>query len=238
MRIRPADEAQPRVAVIDGQIVPERTVLARGCITRAEAKVRGEKFYWPENPCPHGHYCQRYTSNRACFECSKIQSAQWYSDPKNEEKRKAKFKRWADNNREYNQARFAKWRRENPELERQITLDWRRRNSDRFKAKNREWSQNNPEKRRQYLRDYRGRKYANGGHHTARDVLEIYEMQRGRCACCRVPLKGNYHVDHIVALVNGGRNDRRNLQILCQSCNNQKAAKCPIDFMRSKGRLL
>lgn len=46
------------------------------------------------------------------------------------------------------------------------------------------------------------------------------------------------HVDHIKALRRGGTNDRRNLQMLCQPCNNRKHAKDPIDYAQSLGLLL
>lgn len=47
-----------------------------------------------------------------------------------------------------------------------------------------------------------------------------------------------YHVDHIVPLIAGGSNDRSNLQILCQPCNNSKSSKDQIEFMQSRGMLL
>jgi hypothetical protein len=67
------------------------------------------------------------------------------------------------------------------------------------------------------------------GTHTAEDVQAIWIRQGKKCAvpeCCH-PIsdqkgKNKYHVDHIVALVNGGSNWPENLQILCAKHNMQK----------------
>jgi hypothetical protein len=53
---------------------------------------------------------------------------------------------------------------------------------------------------------------------------------RGRCALCLRDITGllasgkEQHIDHIVALANGGTNDPTNLQYLCPSCNLAKHA--------------
>jgi 5-methylcytosine-specific restriction endonuclease McrA len=39
-------------------------------------------------------------------------------------------------------------------------------------------------------------------------------------------------------LARGGTNHRRNIQILCPSCNLRKGWKHPIDFAQEMGRLL
>lgn len=52
--------------------------------------------------------------------------------------------------------------------------------------------------------------------------------------CCK-PLNGKGHVDHIIALVNGGRNDRQNLQLLCPRCNMRKHDKDHATFLRENG---
>lgn len=49
---------------------------------------------------------------------------------------------------------------------------------------------------------------------------EIYEVQGKCCQMCNDNLKLNaFHIDHILALANGGNNDIDNLQILCKECH-------------------
>jgi 5-methylcytosine-specific restriction endonuclease McrA len=51
-------------------------------------------------------------------------------------------------------------------------------------------------------------------------------------------LKAGFHVDHKIALANGGTNDRSNIELLCPPCNLRKHAKDPIVWARENGRLL
>lgn len=69
-------------------------------------------------------------------------------------------------------------------------------------------------------------------------VNRIGTLQRWRCAACRVDVRKNYHVDHIVALANGGKHEPLNIQLLCPTCNVRKWAKDPVTFMQEKGFLL
>lgn len=86
----------------------------------------------------------------------------------------------------------------------------------------------------------RARKRAAGGEFTADDVGDIAKLQKGRCAnpACKIKLHGKYHIDHIVPFALGGRNDRRNIQLLCPGCNMTKGAKHPIVFAQQFGLLI
>jgi 5-methylcytosine-specific restriction endonuclease McrA len=84
----------------------------------------------------------------------------------------------------------------------------------------------------------RARKRAAVGTFTAADITDIRRLQRDKCAACRRPLRGKGDIDHIIALSGGGSNDRRNLQLLCHSCNSSKQARHPIEFMQSRGFLI
>ncbi len=103
---------------------------------------------------------------------------------------------------------------------------------------NRLWAKQNPDKLRLNAAIRRARKLGASGTHTQADVATLYVKQRGKCIACRVRLGDEFHVDHVVALANGGSNDRLNLQLLCPTCNLRKGAKDPIRFMQEKGFLL
>jgi 5-methylcytosine-specific restriction endonuclease McrA len=46
------------------------------------------------------------------------------------------------------------------------------------------------------------------------------------------------HVDHILPLALGGDNRRKNIQLLCPTCNLSKGAHHPIDHAQRNGLLL
>lgn len=73
------------------------------------------------------------------------------------------------------------------------------------------------------------------GSHTADDVAIIYKSQKGLCWWCGKPVGSDYHVDHRIALINGGSNNPENLCISCPNCNEVKGKKTPWEF---NGRLL
>ena len=119
---------------------------------------------------------------------------------------------------------------------------WRARNPEYAKIKVAEWKAANPERhaanKRNYKRNRRAKKKSAGGIHTSNDIKQLLSSQKGKCICCKSSIANNYHVDHIIPLALGGRNDKLNLQILCPTCNIRKGAKHPIDFMQSIGMLL
>mgnify|MGYP001597355885 FL=1 len=74
---------------------------------------------------------------------------------------------------------------------------------------------------------------------STRIADKLFKLQRGMCACgCGKKLGNDYHLDHIMPLVRGGLNEDWNIQLLTSTCNQQKHAKHPVDFMQSRGYLL
>lgn len=115
--------------------------------------------------------------------------------------------------------------------------EWRTKNPDKASIAARKWAKANPDLAREYKRNSDAKRRSADGRHTAADIAALHRLQKGKCAACRSPLDA-FHVDHIVAIARGGTNDRINLQLLCPTCNLQKGAKHPVDFMQSKGFLL
>jgi len=115
--------------------------------------------------------------------------------------------------------------------------EWNRKNAERFAEIRRASRLKNAESSRAVTRNRRAKLKQSAGSHTASDIKIIGEMQRWKCACCRVDVRSNYHVDHIIPIAGGGDNDKTNLQLLCPPCNQSKNAKHPVDFMQSRGFL-
>ena len=58
----------------------------------------------------------------------------------------------------------------------------------------------------------------------ARVKVRVFSEFDGRCAYCTLKIVGKLlpAYDHIIALVNGGRNSEANLQLLCEPCHKLK----------------
>lgn len=96
----------------------------------------------------------------------------------------------------------------------------------------------NPDKVKIFASNRRAKEIACGGKLSSNIEQKLFKLQRGKCACCGLPLGDNYHLDHIMPLALGGTNTDDNIQLLRAKCNHQKSAKHPIAFMQSKGFLL
>lgn len=75
-------------------------------ISRAEAKEQKLNKYYTGQPCVHGHYSERFTSNYICVACAK----NWAD--KNPEKVREAGRKFASNNRK----KRADWRNKNKDL--------------------------------------------------------------------------------------------------------------------------
>jgi 5-methylcytosine-specific restriction endonuclease McrA len=153
-------------------------------------------------------------------------------------------------NAEHIQERGRLWRAANQQLVRERKAAYYARNRKRIRAKqaatanrdearrrSREWREANRDRYRIQMQNRRAR--TRGGRLSSDIFARLMDLQRGKCACCRARLTVKYaHLDHIVALANGGRHADGNMQLLCPPCNRTKHTKDPIDFMRERGFLL
>ena len=197
-----------------------------------------------------------------CKPCDKVRSAAWRAA--NSEKLKAhrvenlekiniERRAWAAANKEKVQASNLNFRKANPEKIRAISMAyrkanhekviaatkaWRAANQDKTKAYSLEYAEKNAESRRIWQQNRRSRELFNGGKLSKGLAEKLFQLQKGKCPCCKQPLGNNYHLDHIVPLALGGSNTDNNIQLLRKQCNNQKSAKHPIDFMQQRGFLL
>ena len=107
---------------------------------------------------------------------------------------------------------------------------YRKTHPDEMAAICKAWREANPEKCSAHLHNRRARKIGNGGTHTAADMRDQYERQKGKCFYCHKKLGEKYHKDHVVPLVLNGSNSPENLVLSCPKCNLSKGSKHPQDF--------
>ena len=220
-------------------------------ITQAEARRLGQQWYFTGRPCIHGHIGERATSDNSCRECRDEMNARRRMEKAAENKAydRAHYAAKRDailerhrlhriNNPEKYRARakaqYVKRRPYNIAYSRKRYLE----NPERMRQERRAWAKANPDKVRAQWQRRRARKFKAEGRYSADDIRRILKLQKYRCAYCPRSLRKAYHVDHIIALANGGSNWPSNLQCLCPTCNIRKSSKDPIDFARATGRLL
>jgi 5-methylcytosine-specific restriction endonuclease McrA len=182
---------------------------------RQAAMADGLTQYFTGKPCKHGHVAKRNTIKGDCVACHKVVHDRWLAE--NPGKNTLYTKRWISKQDGYHRT----WYAANSDKRRQAASEYKKANRHlgRVQEHNRRARVNNAE-----------------GFHTADDIAEITARQKGRCACCKKRRK--LTVDHIIALINGGSNWPRNIQMLCKSCNSKKSRRDPVEFMQSMGALL
>lgn len=171
----------------------------------------------------------------------------------NPEKVLERRKRYLDKNRERRNARLRAQYAANPEpFKRRSALadakrieakrageaQYRDENRPKLRQKDANYRKNNPEKVRASWSSKAARRAKAEGTHTGDDIKALFAYQKGRCPICRESIKKKFHIDHIMPLIRGGRNDRSNLQLLCPTCNMRKGPKDPIVFAQERGLLL
>lgn len=147
----------------------------------------------------------------------------------NPEKRKEIVENFTENNRDKIPKYYYEYESKISTI--RMRAKYRQENKVKISLKNKEWAKNNPDKVLAKYHNYRARKRNAEGTHTGEDIKALFTSQNGICNGCGCKLQTSgrkkYHIDHIVALANGGSNYPSNLQLLCPSCN---TSKCDKDF--------
>lgn len=163
---------------------------------------------------------------------------------------KIRTTKWRIDNPDKARAITAKWRSNNPEKMRLATVNWQMQHPEKIRErylKNKEkvkiygakYHAEHPEKKRESSRRKRARKLGNGhSPYTEAQVLERYGTD---CHLCHLPIdltaprktgvKGwemGLHIEHKIALANGGRDDLENAFPSHGLCNLQKGFKSRI----------
>lgn len=131
-------------------------------------------------------------------------------------------------------ARNKAWKLENPTWTHENYMA----NREHRIALTKKWNRANRAARQVMWTRRRARQINAPGSHSKQDIAEIFSLQRGKCPVCRASIRKQYHIDHVVALANGGSNDKCNIQLLCPPCNLRKGAKDPAKFMQENQFLL
>ena len=183
--------------------------------------------YFTGKKCKHGHLAERYTKGGHCSECKKGHIAQWVENNKErslEISRKWKKRNWTTL---YEKQKIYNANNKDKTLANAKT--YREKYPDKVREAKKKCVENKREHYATQKRNYKISKKNAEGTHTAKDVKLMFLSQNGLCNGCNKPLettgKNKYHVDHIVALANGGSNYPSNLQLLCPTCNMSKGAK-------------
>lgn len=192
-----------------------------------------------------------FYKTRHCKFCSKEANRIWKQNniekvresrikwlEKNKEKQIQCTKSWSDKNKDRVRKNAFEWRLRNKERARYLYKRWAFKNKDRRTELAREWRKINKDKCRIYVQNRLERKRNGIGKLSNSLAKKLYELQKGKCACCSKPLGGDFHMDHIVPLFLGGEHSDSNIQLLRSTCNLKKGAKHPIDYMQNLGFLI
>ena len=141
-------------------------------------------------------------------------------------------------NPDANRIYAANWLLKNRDRKRATDAAWGLANRDKKKATDKAYFAANPDAMKISKQKRRARKRDAGGSLSVGLTFRLFELQRGLCPCCNKSLGTDYHLDHIMPLALGGSNTDGNVQLLRATCNHQKHAKHPVEFMQSRGFLL
>lgn len=148
-----------------------------------------------------------------------------------------KSKEWQEKNPERYRQRLKEYYKENREKILRYQQQYAQDNKESVGKRKKAWISSKPGLVRIYSHNRRAKTRANGGT-LSKDLAErLYGRQKGKCRCCGKPLGKDYHIDHIIPIVQGGANTDENCQLLRKTCNLKKGAKDPYRYAQEMGKL-
>jgi 5-methylcytosine-specific restriction endonuclease McrA len=108
-------------------------------------------------------------------------------------------------------------------------------NKERIRSHQNTWAKTEAGRNSELVRSARRRalKLAAEGSFTVEDIKDLYATQGGRCYYCSVEIESGYHIDHMIPLSRGGRNDVSNICLACPECNLKKYTKTAEEFQNA-----
>lgn len=175
-------------------------------------------------------------SGGRCSGCNKIYMAEYRKN--NLEKIKNAQKNHYQRNALVVKEKVKKYAKLNIETVKKTKEKYYQTNKNVIKVKVKQWKEKNKERSKELSRasclNRVARKRNAPGKYTVQDVRNLYDSQKGKCACCDLSILDGYHVDHKIPLSRGGGNWPENLQLLFPSCNRKKHDKTMEEFLEHK----
>lgn len=179
----------------------------------------------------HRIYMRTWNKNNA----EKVKATQQAYRDKNREKLRAWFSANRIANKERLNAANRKRTAEHPELRRA----YRAKEQEKIKAYIASWKKANPLSVKIHTNNRVAREKKAEGRLSLDLISKLLALQGGKCVACKKSLKKTgFHLDHVIPISRKGRNDDRNIQLLCPDCNSRKYNKSSIKFMQEMGFLL
>lgn len=141
-----------------------------------------------------------------------------------------------------NNERAKQWQREHREHRKEYLRQYHLRRKAEAVARAAAWKKAHPERAKTNAVHYshkRRTRLAGTDPKLSAQCKPIIARERAkrwhRCYWCKKRFAGRFHVDHIVAVANGGRHEPANLAISCPDCNVSKSDK-PVEKLLSNGQ--
>lgn len=171
-----------------------------------------------------------------CIECKRKRKKDWYNEHAEEERQYQRqyYKDHQEYCKQYQKNNY--YEKQDQKIE--SARIYRKKNQDKVRRAIKRWHVNNRDKVKMYLQSERviimRRIYANNrrimetnaeGKYSKEDVQDVLLFFDNKCAYTGKPLDEKYHLDHIVALKNGGTNYIWNIVPCNHSPNESKGTK-------------